>query len=102
MGRALSWIAAATFVPFLALSACRTATDADGTAETTQPPATATTVEPGGARLWRQNCIRCHSLRLPNERSDGEWDVLVQHMRVRANLTGQEARLITRFLKSAN
>ncbi len=55
-----------------------------------------------GALAWSQNCMRCHNLRNPNERSDHEWDVIVHHMRVRANLTAEEHRLILRFLQSAN
>ncbi len=55
-----------------------------------------------GALAWTQNCMRCHNLRNPNERSDREWDVIVHHMRVRANLTTEEHRLILRFLQSAN
>ena len=55
-----------------------------------------------GALAWSQNCMRCHNLRNPNERSDREWDVSVHHMRVRANLTAEEHRLIVRFLQSAN
>ena len=55
-----------------------------------------------GALAWSQNCMRCHNLRNPNERSDREWDVIVHHMRVRANLTAEEHRLILRFLQSAN
>ena len=55
-----------------------------------------------GALAWSQNCMRCHNLRNPMERSDREWDVIVHHMRVRANLTAEEHRLILRFLQSAN
>lgn len=55
-----------------------------------------------GALAWTQNCMRCHNLRNPNERSDREWDVIVHHMRVRANLTAEEHRLILAFLQSAN
>ena len=55
-----------------------------------------------GALAWTQNCMRCHNLRNPKERSDREWDVIVHHMRVRANLTSEEHRLILRFLQSAN
>ncbi len=55
-----------------------------------------------GALAWSQNCMRCHNLRNPRERSDREWDVIVHHMRVRANLTAEEHRLILRFLQSAN
>ena len=55
-----------------------------------------------GARAWVQNCMRCHNVRNPQERSDREWEVIVHHMRVRANLTAEEHRLILEFLKAAN
>lgn len=55
-----------------------------------------------GARAWAQNCMRCHNARDPQERSDREWEVIVHHMRVRANLTADEHRLIVEFLKAAN
>ncbi len=62
------------------------------------------TIKPqkGGAQLWAENCIRCHNLREPRERSDREWDIIMHHMRVRANLTAEEHRLISQFLLSAN
>ncbi len=56
----------------------------------------------GGAQAWAQNCMRCHNLRPPHERSDREWEAIVFHMRVRANLTAEEHRLIVEFLKAAN
>lgn len=56
----------------------------------------------GGAQAWVDNCMRCHNLRPPQERSDREWTLIVHHMRVRANLTAQEHRLILEFLQSAN
>ena len=69
-------------------------------------PETISVLEEGqiraGALAWSQNCMRCHNLRNPQERSDREWDVIVHHMRVRANLTAEEHRLIVRFLQSAN
>ena len=55
-----------------------------------------------GARAWAQNCMRCHNVRDPQERSDREWEIIVHHMRVRANLTAEEHRLILEFLKAAN
>ena len=55
-----------------------------------------------GALLWSQNCMRCHTLRNPNEKSDREWNIIMHHMRVRANLTAEEHRLILAFLQSAN
>ena len=56
----------------------------------------------GGAKAWTDNCMRCHNIRRPNLRSDREWAAIVHHMRVRANLTVEEHRLILRFLQAAN
>lgn len=56
----------------------------------------------GGARLWEQNCMRCHNYRTPASLSDTQWGIVMHHMRVRANLTGEEHREILAFLKSAN
>lgn len=55
-----------------------------------------------GAELWAQNCARCHNLRAPDERSDREWEIIVAHMRLRANLPGEDARTILDFLKASN
>lgn len=51
-----------------------------------------------GAKLWAENCIRCHNLRPPDSYSDVEWRIIVHHMRVRANLTAEEHRAILGFL----
>ena len=56
----------------------------------------------GGAKLWAQNCIRCHNIRNPASLSDRQWEIVLHHMRVRANLTAEEHRLILEFLKAAN
>jgi mono/diheme cytochrome c family protein len=55
-----------------------------------------------GAQLWADNCVRCHDARAPTSYSDAQWDVVVHHMRLQANLTGPEQRAIAAFLKSAN
>ncbi len=57
---------------------------------------------PDAAKLWAQNCTRCHNVRPATTYSDAQWDVIVHHMRVRAFLTGEESRLIAQFLKEAN
>lgn len=54
------------------------------------------------AQLWGENCQRCHNIPSPETFSDGEWDVAVMHMRIRANLTKNEAVKIADFLKTAN
>ncbi len=55
-----------------------------------------------GVQLWGENCGRCHNLRTPASFSDKQWDVVVLHMRTRANLTAEEAQKIAEFLKAGN
>lgn len=55
-----------------------------------------------GAQSWSQNCARCHNMRNATEFRDDQWKVIVNHMRVRAGLTGQEAREILLFLQNNN
>ena len=55
-----------------------------------------------GVQLWSENCSRCHNGRPPEEFSDAQWDTIVHHMRLRANLTGPEAREIVKFLQASN
>ena len=54
-----------------------------------------------GEELWSNNCLRCHNIRPPTMYSNAQWDVVLHHMRVRANITGQEQRAIVEFLKSS-
>lgn len=56
----------------------------------------------GGAQLWAENCTRCHYSRPPTQYSAQQWDLVVTHMRLRADLTGQEAGEIIKFLQSSN
>lgn len=67
-------------------------------------PATAQTSErvTRGAQLWNTTCNRCHNRRVPTERTDRQWDVIVSHMRTRANLTKSEVDAIAAFLKTVN
>lgn len=55
-----------------------------------------------GAQAWVDNCMRCHNSRDPRELRDDQWITTVFHMRVRAGLTGQEARDILTFLQESN
>jgi len=55
-----------------------------------------------GARIWARNCIRCHNIRTPASFSDRQWGIIVHHMRVKANLTGEQSEAILRFLQAAN
>ena len=54
-----------------------------------------------GAKVWAQACVRCHNLRQPAELSDYDWKVSMTHMRVRAGLTGKDARDITAFIMAS-
>jgi mono/diheme cytochrome c family protein len=55
-----------------------------------------------GAKLYGDMCGRCHRPRSPLERTDRDWVTIVTHMRVRANLTGQQARAVLAFLQATN
>lgn len=55
-----------------------------------------------GARVWANNCTRCHNARPPQERTDAEWATIMLHMRARANLTRTDAGLVTSFLTATN
>lgn len=56
--------------------------------------------ELSGQELWSNNCQRCHNIRPPTMYTRAQWEVIVHHMRVRANITGAEQRAIADFLKS--
>jgi len=81
-----------TLASFVMLAGCATS----------GPKGTASTSGADGSRLWAQNCVRCHNSRSPTEYSDSQWDVIMLHMRVRAGLAANDARLIREFLRSAN
>ncbi|HED15248.1 MAG TPA: c-type cytochrome, partial [Gammaproteobacteria bacterium] len=55
-----------------------------------------------GAKVWSQNCGRCHNIRDARELTDSQWYTTVFHMRIRAGLTGQESRDVLAFLTSSN
>lgn len=55
-----------------------------------------------GAKAWAENCVRCHNVRDPRELRDDQWITTVYHMRIRAGLTGQEARDIVTFMQKTN
>jgi hypothetical protein len=55
----------------------------------------------GDSELWAQSCSRCHNVRDPGYYSPGQWTLVMQHMRVRGYLTGEETRRIAAFLKDS-
>ena len=54
-----------------------------------------------GAKVWAETCMRCHNLRKPEDLSKRAWKYSMNHMRVRAGLTGQETRDVLAFIQSA-
>jgi hypothetical protein len=71
------------------------------TAESSGAASSDSSMELSGEELWSNNCLRCHNIRPPTMYGNAQWDVIVHHMRVRANITGQEQRAIVEFLKSS-
>src|SRR6476660_182767 len=71
-----------------------------GTQESMSQTGTDSSSQPSGQELWSMNCQRCHNMRSPVMYTNAQWQVIVHHMRIRANLTGADARAIADFLKS--
>jgi len=84
-----------TLLTIIFISACSFVTSKQS-ADSKKTPAT------NGVQLWANNCARCHNMRPPESYSDAQWDVAVLHMRVRANLSAEDANAIVKYLKSAN
>ncbi|MDF1880195.1 hypothetical protein JHD50_02565 [Sulfurimonas sp. MAG313] len=51
-----------------------------------------------GAQVWADVCARCHNIRPPEDLSKRGWKYSMNHMRVRAGLTGKETRDILAFI----
>ena len=54
-----------------------------------------------GAAVWADTCMRCHNLRPPEDLSMRAWEYSINHMRIRAGLTGQETKDILAFILSS-
>ena len=55
-----------------------------------------------GSQLWGENCIRCHNAPSSADYSGAQWETIGMHMKLRANLTEDEAKKIVAFLQSGN
>ena len=53
-----------------------------------------------GAKLYSENCARCHNPRPASDYSKKEWSVVMPHMREKAHMTGKEALAVEAFLAS--
>jgi hypothetical protein len=67
--------------------------------ETSPPSPKATPKKLTGAELYSIHCNRCHPERYPTERTAAQWKTILLHMRVRANLPGDQARTILKYLQ---
>ena len=97
------WLPAALIIIFCAAATwlvlgCAANKQSGEVAAGTSPSA----VEKSGAQLWAENCVRCHNIRSPSNYSPAQWEVVMMHMRVRANLTPEEHKKILAFLKSGS
>ena len=63
------------------------------------PDAVKTTSKLTGAELYSIHCNRCHAERYPTERTAAQWKPIMLHMQVRANIPGNQARLILKYLQ---
>ncbi len=52
-----------------------------------------------GADLYATHCNRCHPERYATERTSAQWNTIMIHMRVRANLPSAEAKAILKYLQ---
>ena len=52
-----------------------------------------------GATLYAINCSRCHQERYPTEFNLAQWQTIMIHMRVRANLPADQAREVLKYLQ---
>ena len=103
--RGFSIFAALVGAALIAGCANQNKSDGSGSAAAGSEPAQASasaSAAPGGAQLWADNCSRCHNMRPPQSYSDSQWQAVVMHMRLRANLTGTEQREITQFLQASH
>lgn len=55
-----------------------------------------------GAALYSTHCNRCHAERYATERTDAQWKTLMLHMQTRAQLPGQDAKAILKYLQENN
>ena len=52
-----------------------------------------------GVRLWPNYCGNCHNPRGPSDRSPVDWDLVMMHMRSRANMPPEATEAVLEYLK---
>lgn len=63
---------------------------------------TATGQNGEGAKVFNDNCARCHAPRAPAEQSDAGWETIMHHMHTRGYFTERERVAVLRFLQHNN
>jgi mono/diheme cytochrome c family protein len=53
-----------------------------------------------GAKVYNENCGRCHNPRPAEQYQAEEWSAVMPHMRAKAHMTGQETEAVEAFLAS--
>ena len=53
-----------------------------------------------GMDAWGHYCSNCHNAPPASERAPHEWDTVLMHMRVRANLPAHTASAILEYMKA--
>ncbi len=53
-----------------------------------------------GAKLYSENCGRCHNPRPASDYTKREWSVVMPHMREKAHMTGKETLAVEAFIDS--
>lgn len=81
--------------PHLTLFLIAMAETALPTIANASPPADMPLVD--GATVYRQTCARCHNYRMPNEFTPEAWEVILQHMKVRAGLPQRDIDALVRW-----
>lgn len=94
-----SLLAIAALLALLTACATKRGGPRQGSIDSAEPT---TRLAKSGAQLWAKNCARCHNFRSPGTYNDAQWDIAVHHMRIRANLTGEDSRKVLTFLQAGN
>ncbi len=55
-----------------------------------------------GARVFAENCSRCHEAPDPASRNGREWRAISMHMRVLSDLSKEDQRNVLIFLRTVN
>jgi hypothetical protein len=53
-----------------------------------------------GNEEWGQYCANCHAAIPPSDRAPHEWETIMQHMRVEANMPAESAQAILEYLRA--